>query len=66
MTDYLIGFRGGECLALKVKDGVEFVKSIVEVLDDNPAVPVQWLHMPGVLLNLSEITYVVPRTATAE
>jgi len=64
MADYFIGFRSGERLAIKVNDGVQLVKDIVAGVNKNPAAPVQWFCEPGLMLNVSEITYVVPRTAT--
>ena len=66
MTEYLIGFRSGERLALKNVEGVPLVNEIVAALDSDSKAPVHWLHTPGVLLNLSEIIYVMPRNATVK
>lgn len=64
MADYFIGFRSGERLAIKVNDGVQLVKDIVAGVNKMPNAPVQWFCEPGLMLNVSEITYLVPRTAT--
>jgi hypothetical protein len=66
MKDYFIGFRSGERLAIQVTDGVQFVKDIVAGVNQNTAATVQWHVQPGLILNVSEITYIVPRTATVE
>ena len=64
MADYFIGFRSGERLAIKVNDGEKLVNDIVAGVNKNPAAPVQWFCERGLMLNVSEITYVVPRAAT--
>ena len=65
MTDFFIGFRSGERLAIKVNDGAQLVKDIVASVNTNPAAPVQWYCERGLMLNVSEMTYIVPRATTA-
>ena len=64
MNDYFIGFRSGERIAIKVDDGVQFVKDIISGMEKMPGASVQWFCEPGMMLNVTEITYVMPRTAT--
>ncbi len=63
MVDYFIGFRSGERLVIKVSDGAQLVKDMVALVNKMPNANVCWFCEPGLMLNLSEITYVVPRTA---
>ena len=64
MNEYFIGFRSGERLALKVNDGTQFVKDVIAGVNKMPNATVQWFCETGLILNVSEITYIVPRAAT--
>ena len=64
MADYIIGFRSGVRLAINVNDGVQLVKDILAGVNKMPNATVQWFCEPGLILNVSEITYIIPRGAT--
>jgi hypothetical protein len=65
MNTYCIGFRSGEQIKIKVNDGVQLVKDISEGMSKAPGVPVQWFCEPGLMLNLSEVCYVLPESSFA-
>ncbi len=66
MVHYLVGFRSGAQLKLKVNDGAKLVKDILSGITGSPSSQVQWYSETGLMLQVSEITYVVPITAIAE
>ena len=61
MPNYFIGFRSGERLPVKVIEGYELIEEIIEKVDGKPIAPVPWLWFEeiGLIVNLSEIAYVL-------
>lgn len=61
MPNYFIGFRSGERLTVEVIEGYELIEEIIEKVDGKPNAPGQWLWFDemGLMVNLSEIAYVL-------
>ncbi len=60
MVNYIIGFKSGERITIKVKDGIQFVDGIISGIKQSPGSQVQWFVEPGMLLNVSEVCFVLP------
>lgn len=63
MSNCIIGFRNGKRLTINVSDAERLVKDIVDGIKKSPSSPVQWFCERGVMLNVSEVIYIMPSAA---
>ena len=61
MTEYLIGFRNGTEITIHVTDGELLVKQMVSAREQCSDDAAQWYCEKPLIINMSEITFVIPR-----
>jgi hypothetical protein len=63
---YVLGFRNAHRLTIDVSNGTKFVNDIVAALSGQTAESMQWYGEPGLLLNISELNFVIPESCIKE
>ena len=65
MVEYLIGFRNGTEINIRVHDGELLVKQMLSVKERPVGDGPQWYCEKLLIINLSEIVFVMPRLSDA-
>jgi len=64
-TKYVLSFKNGHKMNLYVLDGEKFIKDLIQGMKDKPECKEQFFVIPGVMLNLTDLTALHPDNLTA-
>ena len=59
MTEYIIGFKGGDRVRIHCSNGEQMIKDLVAARDKGAG----WYCETALMLNLNDISYVLPVSA---
>ena len=63
MEAVVIGFKSGSTITIQVLDPEKFVNDVIAGPKKNPEIPVQYYTEPGIVINFSEVEFIIPAKA---